>query len=178
MTGETRPEPYKLPEKISNMTIHHLYGIDKPVESETVAGFFLRHGFGLVADVLMSGAKPEDLEAAVNDGTISVAHWPEKEPITDLLWDGSEITTKRLEELADKAVELCYGQDGSQPMGGDFATVGAEIGSQQLAIVGLIYARHQGRLREIPELGNFAGPKYVKRGSFSEQFLNKMFPEK
>ena len=74
-------------------------------------------------------------------------------------------------------VELCFGQDEYQSVGGTFASVGGELDSQQLAIAELIYGREQGRLREFPEFDNGAGPVYVVRDSFSGKIFEQLLPE-
>lgn len=177
-TGEQEPkEHYRLPERFASMTIHHLYGISEQKPDETVDSYFAHNGFALIADLLASGLSKEDIENAVNSGRVKVAHWPKKEPQTDLFWAEDEETIVKLTELADRVVELCYGQDEHQPVGGDFASVGAELGSQQLALAGLIYAREQGKLREFAEFDNGAGPVYVVRDSFSGRMFEQILPE-
>lgn len=176
-SGEKLREPYKLPERFASMTIHHLYGISEAVNGETVDGYMAKHGFALIADLLASGLSKEDIEGAVNSGSLSVAHWPAREPQTDFFWAEDEETKVKLTDLADKAVELCFGQDEYQPVGGTFVSVGAELGSQQLAIAALIYGREQGRLREFPEFDNGAGPVYVVRDSYSGRMFEQLMPE-
>jgi|SRR3989344_3817736 len=175
-TPEELREPYRLPDEFTSMTIHHLYGISEQAEGETIDGYFAKNGFALIADLLEAGLSREEIEAAVNSGKILVGHWPKKEPKSDFFWVEDEPIKAKLAELADRAVELCYG-DEHQPVGGNFASVGAEIGSQQLAIAGLIYAREQGTLREIPEMDNGAGPLYVVRDSFSGRMFEQVLPE-
>jgi len=89
-----------------------------------------KHGYALMTDLLVSGLSKEDIESAVNSGTLSVAHWPAKEPQIDFFWSENEETKTKLTELADKAVGLCFGQDEHQPVGGTFASVCGELGSQ------------------------------------------------
>jgi len=163
-SAEKLREPYQLPEYFVSMTIHHLYGIGEAVSDETVDGYMAKHGYTLMTDLLVSGLSKEDIESCGKLRYPSVAHWPAKEPQTDFFWSENEETKTKLTELADKAVGLCFGQDEHQPVGGTFASVCGELGSQQLAIVGLIYGREQGRLQEFPEFDNGAGPVYVVRG--------------
>ncbi|MBS3072051.1 hypothetical protein J4408_03605 [Candidatus Pacearchaeota archaeon] len=168
---------YKVPEKPVSMTTNHLYGISETGQQTNVREYLQTNGFGLTADLLTQGFKPADIEEAVNSGDVSVAHWPTREPKTDMYWAKDSKTLLKLGELADEAVRFCYGQNENQPIGGNFATVGTEMESQQRALVGLIYARHQGKLREIPELDQGAGPLYVAKGSFSDKLFEKLFPE-
>ena len=168
---------YKLPENVASMTTNHLYEISETGQQASVREYLQSHGFGLTADLLAQGFKPSDIEDAVNSGDVGVAHWPAREPKTDMYWAKDEATLKRLDELAGEAVRFCYGQDVYQPIGGNFATVGAEMGSQQRALVGLVYARESGRVREIPEIDNGAGPLYVAKDSFSEKMFASMFPQ-
>ena len=178
-SGETlkNKQPYRLPYQFSSMTTHHLYGITEPAVNETCKTYFAKYGFAFIADLLARGLDGQDIETAVNTGEVLAAHWPEKEPNTDFFWVESEEAKTVLSDLADQAVRFCYGQNEQQPIGGNFLTVGAEIGSQQLALAGVIYAREQGRLREIAELDNGSGPLYTVRGSFSAKMFDVLIPE-
>ncbi len=175
--AEIEREPYSFPMPLSDMTIHHAYGFTEPGDG-TVAGAFSELGFGFVQDLLQMGRSREEVAEMINKGKLDFAHWPERKPVTDLVWDERPGTAKALDKLANVAVGFCYGQDENQAVGGNFATVGAEMGSQQFGLVGLIYARHKGRLREVPELGQPAtGPLYIVRHSFSEKMVKIMLPE-
>lgn len=168
--------PYKVPEQFSSMTIH-LGLFDEPSKFPSVDAYFDEKDFALAADLAVSGFEGEQIEEAVNGGRVAVAHWPEVQPKTDFFWSMSEKAREALTGLAAQAAELCYGQDEQAPAGGNFMTVGAEMGSQQMALAGLIYARAQGTLREIVELDNGAGPLYVVRDSFSGKMFEKILPE-
>ena len=179
MSEKQLSTPYKIPERPANMTIHHMYGITKPREGDTTVEFLNRHHFGLLGDLLVNGVSYEDIETAVNTSEVSAANWPEREPVTTLLWNHQEETKAELEQLAEQAVQGCYGGE-HDPLGGNFATVGALIGNQQLALAGLIYARDQGKLREITELSDpqmGTGPLYVVRDSFSAKMFDILIPE-
>ena len=80
-------------------------------------------------------------------------YWPNKNPKTDFYWARDEKFLKKLEELAEKATKFCYGKNMNEPIGGDFISVGVEMGSQQYALAGLIYARELGKIKEIAEMG-------------------------
>lgn len=167
-----------MPEKFVAMTIHHLHGLSAPLANPSADQFFREYGFGLTADLLGFRVPPEEVEDVVNSGEVSVAQWPKKEALTDFYWQSEGPHIERLEELAQAAVAGCYGQTESDPIGGNFATVGAEMGSQQMALAGLIYAREQGQLHEITELGQpGSGPLYVAKGSFSEKMFQTVLPE-
>lgn len=169
---------YKLPEKIADMTVHHLYGLSKTGKYKTIDDYLKHYGYALAADLLLQGFKPSELEELVNSEKIGATNWPEQNSVTSLFWYKNEKTLRKLDELAAQVVQYCYGQDASQPIGGNFISIGAEIGNQQLALVGLIYARYQGKLREIPELDNGGGPLYIVKGSFSDLMFGILFSEK
>ncbi len=180
MTERVSAIPYQIPESFANMTIHYLYGLTEAIEGQITDSYLTENGFALLADLMASGISKEDIEGAVNSGSVRVAHWPNREPMTDFFWKDDEASIIKLTKLADQAVQFCYGRDEHQPIGGNFATVGAEMGSQQLAIAGLIYAREQGRLREMPELSDNdagTGPLYIVRGSFSSKMFDQLMPE-
>lgn len=171
---------YRVPESFASMTIHHLYGLTEVAGGQTTDGYLDEHYFALLADLTASGIPKEDIEESVNSRRVMVAHWPNKEPVTDLLWKNDKVAVAKLTELGSQAVRFCYGQDEHQPVGGNFSTVGAEMGSQQLAIAGLIYAREQGLLKEMSELSDpnaSTGPLYVVRDSFSGKMFEQLFPE-
>lgn len=165
---------YKCPERPVSMTVRHMYGISEAGEQKTVLDYLNANGFALTADLMAQGFKPAEIEEAVNSGNVAAAHWPAKEPKTDLYWSKDEATLRRLDKMAEDAVRFCYGQTESQPAGGNFATVGGEMGSQQLALVGLTYAREQGKLREFSEFDNGAGPLYVAKGGFSDKMFSAL----
>jgi|GEM_PF-7131192 hypothetical protein len=169
-------EPYKFPEDVNSMTIH-LGILEGPKEYPDVDAYFAEKKFALAADLLGSGLNPEQIEAAVNAGRVIAAHWPAREPKTDFFWGNNLDAIGPLTGLAFQAVSACYGQDKDAPIGGDFISVGAEMGSQQLAIAALIYAREQGTLREVPEFDRGGGPFYIVRDSFAGHMLEQALPE-
>lgn len=164
---------YKVPQKFASMTVNHFYGLSETGKHADVMAYLKEYGFALTADLIVQGFKASDIEEAVNSGEVRAAHWPAAKPASDMYWAQDEKTLKRLEELADEAVRFCYGNDPDQPFGGDFASVGAEMGNQQTALVGLIYAREQGRLIEIPEFDRGAGPLYIVKGNLFERMLKE-----
>ena len=165
---------YKFPKNIATMTVHHLYGMSDVGQQKSVVDYLSQNqGFALAADLIAQGFKPEDVAEAVNSGDVAYAHWPAEEPKTDLFYLKDEKTIKSLDDLADKVVKLCGGGE-DQPIGGDFASAGAEMGNQQIAIVALIYAREKEKLKEIPKLDRGAGPMYVVKGSFSDKMLSAL----
>lgn len=168
-------QAYKVPEKFSSMTIHHLYGITGRNHLPLMS-WFARYRFALLADLKMSEFSNQEIETAVSQDQLKVANWPKEKPLTNFFWIELDGADDQLQGLGNKAVELCFGQTENQPVGGDFASVGATIGSQQLAIAGLIYAREHGKLREI-NLDGPAGPLYVARGSYSDKMFSILLPE-
>lgn len=170
-------ERYKVPESFASMTIHYLIGISEPGNHDSVLDYLTNNHFALTADLLYEGFSAADIEEEVNSGRLGAAHWPEKKPVTDFYWSKDEESLRRLDELAGEAVRFCYGKAADEPVGGNFASVGAEMGSQQIALAGLVYAREKGLLREIPGLESGAGPLYVAKGSFSDQMFSKLFPD-
>jgi hypothetical protein len=168
---------YKLPEQVSNMTLNYMYSISDNSGCGSIDEYLKQNGFALAADLLAEGFKPSEIEAAVNSGSIGYANWPAKKPDTALFWHKDAETISTLEGMASKATSLCYGRTQDEPIGGNFASVGAEMDSQQLALAALIYAREKGMLREIPEFDNGCGPLYVARGTFSDKMLSALLPE-
>lgn len=168
-------DPYKVPEEFSSMTIHHLYGISGRNHLPLMS-WFARYHFALLADLKMSEFGNQEIEEAVGKDQLKVADWPKEKTLTNFFWVELGGADDELRQLGDKAVELCFGQDENQPVGGDFASVGAALGSQQLALAGLIYAREKGHLREI-DLDGPVGPLYVPRGSYSDKMFSILLPE-
>jgi len=163
---------YKLPERVASMTTRFSRDVG---EYKTVAAYMNAHHFALTADLLTSGFKSSDIENAVNSGEIKVAHWPAKDPKTDFYWASDAESQRVLDEMAEEATRLCYGQNSNEPLGGNFRTVGVEMGSQQRGLVGLIYAREQGKVREvdIDIMGDGCQPLYLAKGSFSDKLFEK-----
>ena len=169
---------YKFPKAVNSMTIHHLYGINKRSGCKTVDDYVRTNDFCLAADLLAQEFSPSDIEKAVNSGVIEFAHWPEKTPSTEMFWSKDSKSVRKLDDLAKEAIKFCYGETENDPIGGNFATVGAEMGNQQMALAGLIYARVTKKVREISELDQGQGPLYVKKGSFSDKIFQELIPEK
>jgi hypothetical protein len=167
------PDAYKVPEKIVSATIHFLYGISEK-GSKNLLEFMTEKKFALTADLLQYGFTPQQIEEAVNSSRLKVVPWPKNQRKTDFYWLNDISALAELEKLAADATKFCYGQDKSnKPIGGDLASVGAEMGSQQLAIVGLIYAREQGRVVELEDFDRGAGPLYVNSDSVFAKVLLK-----
>lgn len=173
-------EKYKVPEKIASMTVNFMYGLSEQGSFATVKEYLQKHGFALTADLLSEGFKPADIEEAVNNGAVKVAYWPEKDTKTHLYWLEEGDALQKLEELAEQAAKFCYGRTPDEAVGGNFRTVGAEMESQQRALVGLIYAREQGKLREvdIDITGDGCGPLYVAKGTFADEMFRAMIPDR
>ncbi len=162
-------DTYEVPEKFVSATIHFLYGLSER-ETRSLVGYMREKKFALTADLMASGFSPTQIEEAVNSGLLKAVPWPRNQRKTDFYWLNDRSAEQELQRLADEAVKYCSGEDptnpqGSDPIGGDFASVGAKIGSQQLALPGLIYAREQGRLVEFEELDRGAGPIYMSSQS-------------
>jgi hypothetical protein len=169
---------YHVPEKFVSATIHFLYGLSEPEPGVTMTSYMAEHKFALLADLVESGVPISAIETAVDQGRVHVTPWPKKVPRTDFFWVDAGVP--ELETMADLAVRECYGATAEEPIGGTFASVGAVMGSQQAALAALIFAREQGRLREVlqmesPEMGT--GPVYVVRGSFSDKMFQRIWPE-
>lgn len=171
-------EKYHLPESFVATAVHHRNGTTGPLAVETIETFFTGYCFALIEHLLNRGLSRVAIESAVDSKRIRLAPWPNKAPKTALCWSEDEETNAILTDFADKAVDLCYGRDEYQPIGGTLASVRAEFNDRELALVGLIYAREQGRLRELefPELGK-GGPIYIVRDSFSGRMFEKILPE-
>lgn len=168
---------YTVPDKFANMTINRS-ALVEPADYTTTREYFHDFNYALMADLMLSGLSGEQIERAVSSGEVNVAHWPDIErPTTDFFWPETETAKEALASLADIAVDLCFGCTADEPIGGNFVTVGAQMGSQQLALSGLIYARVQNRVREVNEVSGPAGPLYIARGTFSEKMFEVMIPE-
>lgn len=166
------PQPYKLPEEFAHITIGETYDtVDTAVSG--VSEYFEQADAALIADLLRAGITPAQIEAAVNEGEVKATPWPQWGRYTDFFWTEDDEATNRLEAWADWATTFCYGQDEHEPPGGNVLTVGREIGSQQIALAGLVVAREQKKVWELPaELASPEGqPLYVPTGSFSERMF-------
>jgi len=174
MTIERDPRSYVFPEEIATMTTR--MGDGEAFDS--AQDYLAKHHFALAADFAITGLRREDIQTAVREEQIKAAPWPLKERVTDFFWGIDDPSVEKLEGLATKAIAACYGQDEQQPIGGNVMSVGGEMGSQQLALAGLVYAREHGDLREImlPE-ADALGVMYVVRDSFSGRMFEKVIPE-
>ena len=169
---------YHFPKQVTSMTIHEglaRYELtEKPSSSmgDLCEKYLQERGYALAADLLSIGCKPRDIERAVNAGKIHVTGWPQKETLTHFYWDLASLCLPELESLAQEAKKFCYGRTAEEPIGGNFITVGGEMGSQQRALAGLIYAREHGLVKEYGEFGSpDTGPFYITVGSFSEKLF-------
>jgi hypothetical protein len=175
MSNPASGTTYEFPERFADMTMH--LGFLDNKEYASVDDYLAEQNYALAADLASKGFTAEQIESAVNAGRVAVAMWPRVEPKTHFFWAETDKAKEALKELAARTVELCYGQDEQAPVGGNFISVGAEIGSQQVALAGLIYAREQGKLREIAEMDEGAGPLYVVRDSFAGRMFDRLMPE-
>lgn len=178
MAVETDPSTYKVPEKFATMTTSaNLSG----ETYESVEEYFSKNHYALLADLIGTRLPNESIENAVHTGIIKAAPWPLEERITDLLWSKEQESTTKLDQLAARAIEACYGKTAQEPIAGNIMSVGAEMDSQQLALVGLVYARARGDLREItpPEDSDadLMQTMYVVRDSVSGRMFDKLMPE-
>lgn len=121
--------------------------------------------FAFTADLVASRFTATQIEEAVNSGLLRATSFPRTKRATDFYWLNDESAEQELQKLADEAVQYCGGIDLNDSVGGDFAGVGVQMGSQQMALAGLIYAREQGRLIEVEELDRGTGPLYVNSKS-------------
>ncbi len=158
-----RPPYYTLPEKISSMTLHHIYGTDR--EYMDLNDYMEKYEYVLLYDLIAQRYNPDEIVSAVTSGELKAAPWPKQKRHTDLIWHLSIEAVNNLRFLAEEAVEYCYGMKADEPIGGDIMSVGAEMGSQQRALVGLIYAREQGQLIELEDFDRGAGPLYINAKS-------------
>lgn len=167
---------YHFPEQFASMTIQ-LHLASEATAYPDADTYLADKSYALAADFVAAGLTGPQVEEAVNEERIRAAAWPLSEAVTHFFWAETEKARETLGTLAAQAVEFCYGRDEAGPIGGNFASVGASMGSQQLALAGLIYAREQGTLREIGGLESPAGPLYIVRNSFSGQIFETLIPE-
>lgn len=149
---------YKVPKKCSSATVH----FDHSKMYRTVQEYLIDKNYALLCDLLRQGFNSRHIEKSVKAKRISVAHWPKEESLTDVFWSNDKSSLKKLEELASKAVKSCSKDNVSNSVYfeglklrsryilTDLISFGEVVGSQQLALVGLTYAREQGKLLEIP----------------------------
>jgi hypothetical protein len=166
---------YKVPERVVSMTTR----FGNAGEYESVAAYMEANHFALTADLLTAGFKPSDIEKAVDSGKVKAAHWPAKDSKTDFYWATDAESQRVLEEMAGEATRLCHGQGPNDPVGGNFRTVGGEMGSQQRGLAALIYAREQDKVREIDVdlIGDGCQPLYVAKGGYSDQMIGALFTD-
>jgi hypothetical protein len=152
---------YALPKKYASATIHFLYGCSKPSNPSSVVAYLKEKKYATIADLIGEGLAKDQIEAEVRDGEIKVAPVFQKR-ITDLFWLPE--SESELEKLAKQTQVLCGGDgtDGNAPAMGDVVSVGAELGSQQIALVALAYAAHKGYVKETQiDRGIGVGPCFV-----------------
>ena len=109
--------PYKVPEKVASATIHFLYGISERGKFASVNDYLKAKKYALTADLIQEGFKQEQIEEAVNNGSVKVAPVFNKR-ISDFYWTTE--AEKELDELSAKVQFQCGedGSDGNAPMGG------------------------------------------------------------
>lgn len=145
--GDKRKSPYKVPEKIASATIHFLYGISEKGKFKSVNDYLKANKYALTADLIHEGFKPEQIEEAVNNGSVKVAPVFKKR-ISDFYWIPE--AEKELDELSIKVQWQCGGDgsDRNAPVMGDIVSIGGMLGSQQMALAGLAYAASKGLVLE------------------------------
>lgn len=164
--GNKRKLPYKVPEKIASATIHFLYGISERGKFKSVNDYLKVNKYALTADLIQEGFKPEQIEEAVNSGSVKVAPVFNKR-ISDFYW-----TTEAEKELDELSVKIQYqcggdGSDGNAPVGGgDIVSIGGLLGSQQMALAGIAYAASKGLVLETDiDRGMSVGNMFVSKDS-------------
>jgi len=163
--GAEGQEPYKVPEKVASATVHFMYGLSEKGDNASVEGYLSEHKYGLTADLLQEGFTTEQIEEAVNSGKVKVTP-AFKNRVSDLFW--VEEHEKELDQLAAQMEQECGGDgtDMNVPAMGDVASVGATLGSQQIAMVALIYAAHKGIVTETDiDRGIGVGPLFISKKS-------------
>lgn len=177
MATEQGTSRYIFPERFALMTTR----IGDGEEIESAQDYLANHHFALAADFAGTGLRGSDIEDAVNGGQIKAAPWPLNLRETDFFWGLSDESTEKLDTLAQQAVAACYGQTPEEPFGGNIMTVGGEMGSQQLALAGLVYARERGDLREIEPTEETGGTAmnclYIVRDSYAGRTFAQILPE-
>ncbi len=165
-TEETQQgQPYKTPESFASATIHFMYGLSERGQYDSVAAYLGDKKYALTADLAQEGFSPEQIEEAVNSGSVKAAPVFRKRA-TDFYW-----TTEAevdLDEMAAQAQRNCGGDgtDPNAPVGGDVVSLGGILGSQPLALAVVTYAAHKGLLIETEiDRGIGVGPMYVSKDS-------------
>lgn len=164
-SGEHLKQPYKVPEKIASATIHFLYGISEREKFASVDDYLAANKYALTADLIEEGFKPEQIEEAVNSGSIKVAPVFNKR-ISDFYWTTE--AEKELDELSVKVQFQCggNGSDGDAPVGGDIVSIGGVLGSQQMALAGIAYAANKGLVLETDiDRGMGVGNMFISKDS-------------
>lgn len=162
---ENKKLPYKVPEKVVSATIHFLYGISERGKFKSVNDYLRANKYALTADLIQEGFKPEQIEEAVNSGSVKVAPVFNKR-ISDLYWTAE--VEKELDELSVKVQNQCGGDgsDGNAPVGGDIVSIGGLLGSQQMALAGIAYAASRGLVLETDiDRGVGVGNMFVSKDS-------------
>lgn len=157
--------PYKVPKKIASATIHFLYGISERGKFKSVNDYLKANKYALTADLIQEGFKPEQIEEAVNNGSVKVAPVFKKR-ISDFYWTPE--AEKELDELSAKIQYQCGGDgsDGNAPVGGDIVSIGGLLGSQQMALAGIAYAASKGLVLETDiDRGMGVGNMFVSKDS-------------
>ncbi len=165
-TGETQQgQPYKTPESFASATIHFMYGLSERGKYDSVAAYLGDKKYALTADLTQEGFSPEQIEEAVNGGSVKAAPVFRKR-VTDFYW-----TTEaevELDQMAAQAQRNCGGDgtDPNAPAFGDVASLGGVLESQQLALAVVTYATHKGLLVETEiDRGIGVGPVYISKNN-------------
>lgn len=164
-TGTEGQRPYKLPEKAASATIHFLYGLPERGNHASVKDYLLEKKYALIADLVQEGFTQEQIEEAVNSDTVKVAPVFQTR-ISDLFW--VEEHEGELDKLAAQMERECGGDgtDENVPVMGDVVSVGGTLGSQQTAMVALVYAAHKGIIVETTnDRGMGVGPLFISKKS-------------
>lgn len=162
--SEEHPKkPYKVPERIVSATIHFLYGFSERGKFASVNDYLKVNKYALTADLIQEGFQPEQIEEAVNGGSMKVAPVFENR-ISDFYWTSE--AEKELDELSAKIQFQCGGDgtDGNAPIMGDIVSIGAALGSQQIAMAGIAYAASKGLVLEVEmDRGMGVGNMFVSK---------------
>lgn len=164
-TEGSRKLPYKVPEEIVSATIHFLYGISERRKFSSVNDYLTANKYALTADLIQEGFTPEQIEEAVNNGSVKVVPVFDKR-ISDLYWTPQ--AEKELNELSVRVQYQCGGDgsDGNAPTMGDIVSIGGALGSQQIALAGIAYASSKGLILETDiDRGMGVGNMFVSKDS-------------
>ena len=157
--------PYKLLERFASATIHFMYGISEKGNHTSVEAYLQDKKYALTADLMQEGFTQGQIEEAVNTGQVKATPVFKKR-ISDLYWISE--SEEELNKLAAQIERECGG-DGSDmnvPAMGDVVSVGGTLGSQQIAMVALVYAAHKGVVGETDiDRGMGVGPLFISKKS-------------